>query len=91
MNLRFRFGLLWKRRYWMPTVRQVMDTVATVVALVALYLSVAYLAIGSAKAEAETAAMEATSTIVTLLNGQAIQSVDGHWAARCTEVVEARQ
>jgi len=91
MNLRLRFGLHWRKPYWLPTWRQVRDTVGTLAVVTALYLAVAYIAANTARAESETAAIAATGTVIALLNGQSIASTDGHWAAKCSSVIEAQQ
>lgn len=90
MNVSFfrrTMGLHWRRSYWLPTISGLINTVATILAAVVFYLGVALVTYATRAEAAETDAQQTTIALITLLNGQGIQSTDGQWAARCENVV----
>lgn len=87
MSLRLRRGLLWKRSYWLPTIQAVINTVATVLAAVVIYLAIAIITFSTRAEAAEADVQVTTGALVALLNGRSIQSTDGTWAAACENVI----
>ena len=87
MSMRIRYGLRWKRSYWIPTIAAVINTVATILACVVIYLAIAIITFSTRAEAAEADVQQTTSALISLLNGHGIQSTDGQWAARCENVV----
>lgn len=84
---RLAHGLHWAGQLPDVSLRTIKDGLFIIAVLLGLLAAYGTVEANDARAQSEAAAIEATEALVTILNGQSIQSTDGTWAAKCTEVV----